>query len=130
MKDILFGWLCSFFFAQIEQIKRRVAWETERDYISKANETRRSVETNRLQNLIGKRVVHFSNEDEPPFIGLAVRLQVFSQAGDNVLVVVDEKTKEEQIVLGKVFEATPEIMEFVERLEPRHWLAVFYRQIY
>ena len=130
MKDILFRWFCSFFFVQIEEIKRRVTWETERNYIAKMVETRRSVETNRLRNLIGKRVVHFSNEDEPPVIGLAIRLQVYSQADDNVLVVVNEKTNEELMLLGKVFEATPEIMEFVERLEPRHWLAVFYRHIY
>ena len=130
MKDILFRWFCSFFFVQIEEIKRRATWEAERNYIAKVVETRRSVETNRLQNLIGKRVVHFSNEDEPPVIGLAIRLQVYSQVGDNVLVVVNEKTNEELMLLGKVFEATPEIMEFVERLEPRHWLAVFYRQIY
>jgi hypothetical protein len=126
MKDILFQWFRSFFFVQIEQMKRRLRYETELNYINETNEARIKTEMQQQLNLIGKRVVCFSNENEQPLVGKIIHFELCSQAGDRVPVIVDENTNKQTVIFGKVFEATPEVLEFVERLEPKHWCSILY----
>lgn len=127
MKDFFYRIFRKLFLHNIEYEKKQAVFKAISDYREEQLLIKIQIETDELVKFVGKRVVHFSDENEQPIVGQAIRLHVCSRAGDNVLVVVNEQNNEEVMVFGKVFEATPEVLEFVKRLESKHWLAVLYK---
>lgn len=130
MKNWLFSFIAPFFTKQIQIIKETSMREGYRNRIDFVEKENRQIEISQLNEMLGKKVICFSNEWENPVIGIVKEITTITQANQPVPVILDYLTMKEGISLTEVYPYTEQRFEAILKLNPFERCALIYTNFY
>ena len=98
-----------------KSIENKIRWAV----ATERNEFKKKCEFERLDAMMGKRVISFGNETANPVVGFLVRVEVGGQNGSfSIPIIYDVNNNSEWVCFGKVFPFTERRLDYILRLTP------------
>lgn len=94
--------------------------------VKQSTEQMKQIELFELQELVGKKVISISNEWDNPQIGVALRIELITQAQNPVLIIKDYLSNQEVMIMGKTYAYTPQRLQAVLKLNPFELCSLIY----
>lgn len=87
---------------------------------------RRNHEHWKLESFLGKPVMYFSNEVQPPLVGFGKQLELITQAKQPVLIIEDYLTDQDMMAMGRIRHYTEQLLTAAFTVEPNTLIALLY----
>ena len=130
MKKYLFSLFQKHFAPEIKVLENTAFSQGYHKHMDDSRAERKHIECMEMQSLIDKPVICVSNEWDTPVIGFVSRVDLITRNQDPVLIVWDEITNEEVLVMGKTYIFTLQRFEAIMKLDPFEACSLIYNSFY